>query len=238
LIHNRDMLHPERFHVILSRPDSPENIGLAARAMKNTGFSSLRLIMDKPLRFGATVTAVHAHDILENAERFPDIEQAIKDVDVVFAAAARPRKNFPGMSLSGLISTIETFTPSTRIGLLFGSERTGLTSGELRHSNYRVALPQASPQPSYNLASAVLLILFYLSFHNREIHTIFSPFKPLPRREQEECIALILDKLAGKGFIHAGNKEHISDRIYDLFGRLAMTDSDRKLLLAVFSNLR
>ncbi len=231
------MINPDRFYVILSRPDSPENIGLAARAMKNTGFSHLRLIIDKPLRSGAYITAVHAHDILETSESYPDLSLALADMDVVFAAAARSRKNFPSLPLSGLIPKIASFSPSTRIGLLFGNERTGLTTQELRYSNFRVALPQAAAQPSYNLSAAVLLILFHLLFHQDESPCFSRRLSPLPRREQEECIHLILHKLDQADFIHPGNKDHISDRIHDLFGRLTMTEADRRLLLAVFSNL-
>ena len=177
------MLRPDRFFVILSRPDSPENVGLTARAMKNTGFSRLRLVMDKPLRSGAYFTAVHAHDILETAESFSELSPALADMDVVFAAAARSRKNFPSLPLSGLLPKIASFSSDTRIGLLFGNERTGLTAQELRHSNFRIALPQASTQPSYNLAAAVLLFLFHLFSQQDKIPYYFRRLPPLSRRK-------------------------------------------------------
>ncbi|MFW6137120.1 MAG: RNA methyltransferase [Candidatus Aminicenantaceae bacterium] len=232
-------LNPDRFTVILSRPDSPENVGLAARAMKNTGFSRLRLVTGKPLRSGAYITAVHAHEILENSQRFSDLDQAVQDLNVVFAASARRRKNFPGLPLSGLIPQIKAWPPGTGIGLLFGNERTGLSSHELRRSSFRIVLPQASQQPSYNLASAVLLVLFHLFVNkHKENSAGESPSEiPLPRSEQDACIELILKKLELLNFIHSGNREHIRDRVYDLFGRTAMTEPDRRLLLAIFSNL-
>ena len=37
------------FSVILARPENPENIGLVARAMANTGFNDLRLTGVKSL---------------------------------------------------------------------------------------------------------------------------------------------------------------------------------------------
>ena len=226
-----------RFTVILCRPDSPENIGLAARAMKNTGFSRLRLVMDKPLRTGAYITAVHSQDILDQAERFSSLSEAVFDLDVIFAAAARPRKNFPSVPLSGVIPKLKSFSPEFRIGLLFGNERTGLSSQELRHSNFRIALPQAADQPSYNLAAAVLLLLFHLFFHKEEASGSFDQPKPLSRLKQEECIERILEKLEEKDFIHPGNKRHITSRMYDLFGRLAMSESDCRLLLAAFGSI-
>ena len=124
--------------------------------------------------------------------------------------------------------------PGTRIGLLFGNERTGLSSRELRHSNFRFAIPQAFPQPSYNLASAVLLTLFPLFSRALSEGPVRAQAGPLPRSEQEACIHRIIQKLEAKRFIHARNQRHIQERIHDLFGRMTMTAEDRDLLLAVF----
>jgi tRNA/rRNA methyltransferase len=41
--------------------------------------------------------------------------------------------------------------------------------------------------------------------------------------------------LETKGFIHEKNRLHITEKIYNLFGRLAMTSEDKDLLLAMFS---
>jgi tRNA C32,U32 (ribose-2'-O)-methylase TrmJ len=50
-----------------------------------------------------------------------------------------------------------------------------------------------------------------------------------------ECIEIILGKLEEIGFIHKTNKKHTTEIIYDLFGRLSITEGDRRLLLAIFS---
>jgi tRNA/rRNA methyltransferase len=64
------------FSVILARPENSENIGLVARAMKNTGFKDLRLAGIKNLKDKAFKTAVHAEDILKDARRYPDLDAA------------------------------------------------------------------------------------------------------------------------------------------------------------------
>lgn len=61
---------------------------------------------------------------------------------------------------------------------------------------------------------------------------------PLPRREQEECIRLIIRKLEERGFLHETNRRHTTELLFDLLGRLSMTDRDRRLLLALFSERR
>jgi tRNA/rRNA methyltransferase len=224
----------EGFSVILARPQSPENIGLVARAMKNTGFKDLRLVLDGPLPSAARVTAVHAEDILGGARLFPSVGAGVSDLEVIFAAVARHRKNFPSLSLAQALERLAGFPPETRIGLLFGNERTGLTSDELRHSSFRFTLPQAEDQPSYNLASAVLLTLFQIAGGSVAPTDGEASERPLSRGEQEDCIRLILQKLEETRFIHSGNLRHVEERVFDLFGRLAMTAADRDLLLAIF----
>ena len=117
--------------VVLVRPESPENIGLAARAMKNTGFSVLRLAGLDGLGQAAFRTAVHAGDILSSGARFPDLAAAVSDLNVVFASTARRRQNFSVLDFEEAVTKLMTFGPPARIGLVFGNERTGLTSGEL-----------------------------------------------------------------------------------------------------------
>lgn len=78
-----------------------------------------------------------------------------------------------------------SFPQTTRIGLLFGNERTGLTSEELRSSNFRFAMPQASKQPSYNLAYAVLLRSVKKEILIGQTGKIFKSF-PLSNRNKQQ----------------------------------------------------
>jgi tRNA/rRNA methyltransferase len=125
------MKHTDSFHIILVRPENPENIGLVARAMKNTGFSHLRLTGWNTVPLKSFRTAVHAADILREASVFPDLPAATADLQVVFASTAKARKNFSCLSFDEAVSKMLSSGPDVKIGLLFGNERTGLTSPEL-----------------------------------------------------------------------------------------------------------
>lgn len=226
----------KKIFIVLVRPEKAENVGLVARSMKNTGFENLRLVKTSSLSERSYQTAIHAKDILKKAPLYSTLKEATADLDLVFAATSKKRKNFPSLSLDETMEKILSFPVTTRIGLLFGNERTGLTSEELKSSNFRFSIPQAARQPSYNLASAVLLTLFplfRLSVQNQEK----TGETPLSRRQQEACIRLILDKLKTRGFIHSTNKAHVEEIVYDLLGRLTLTEKDKKLLLAIFSTI-
>lgn len=228
-----------RFFIILSRPENPENVGLAARAMKNTGFENLRLVGWEKTGTRARATAVHAQDILEKASCYPDLARATDDLHIVFAATAKKRKNFSCLSLEAAAAKMLSFPSRAKIGLLFGNERTGLTSEELKFSNFRLTIPQASRQPSYNLAAAVLITLFEvfrrLSGEGKAPGPLFREI-PLSLREQEDCIRLILKGLEARKFVHPANRRHVEEMIHDLLGRLTITARDRALLLALFSH--
>jgi TrmH family RNA methyltransferase len=224
-----------KFTVILSKPEHPENIGMVARHMKNTGFLQLRIVGVSSRAPEAVKTAVHSREILSSAKIFENLERATADLGIVFAATSKKRKNFSMMSLEEAVERMFCFPESTRIGLLFGNERTGLLSEDLRSSNFRFFIPQASRQPSYNLASAVLITLFHIYVRASKIQSIPERDSPLSLKEQKDCIEMILHKLKETGFVHQTNEEHISEMVFDLFGRLHMTDKDRRLLLAIFS---
>ncbi|MGB8951997.1 MAG: TrmH family RNA methyltransferase [Candidatus Aminicenantales bacterium] len=223
-----------RVTVVLVRPENQENIGLVARAMKNTGFRHLRLIMSSGLGPKSYKTAVHAPDILKGARIFHSLKEGVADLNVLFAATARLRKNFPSIPLREAVEKMSAFPLSTKIGLLFGNERTGLTSEEMKSSNFRFMIPQASAQPSYNLAAAVLLVLFQIFILDFRLERP-DGLVPLPQKDQEECIGRILDKLEKKRFIHSTNRAHVTEMVYDIFGRLAITTRDRQFLLALLS---
>lgn len=231
---NEGHIWTSRVVVILVRPQSGENIGLVARAMANTGFRRLRIVGLKTLPDEAGKTAVHAGGILREAGLFSSLEAAGADLHILLAGTSKKRKNYVVMSHDEAVETIAAAPAAAEIGLVFGNERTGLTSGELQHTNYRFTIPQTGPQPSYNLAAAVLLTLFPLFRRTASPKQDGDP-QLLSRSEQEACIRLILQKIDERGFIKPQSRDHVSQIVFDLFGRVVLTDRDRRLLLALFS---
>jgi tRNA/rRNA methyltransferase len=229
-----DLLHCSRFSVILVKPENQENIGLVARAMKNTGFSLLRIVGLKELQIKAFRTAVHSAEILKKASFYPTLKQAVSDLNFVLASTVRMRKAFKVITIGEAVEKVKTFPAETRIGLVFGNERTGLSDNELREANFVYFIPQVSRQPSYNLAAAVLITLYTL-FRNSSSELVSQTAPPIPRKEQEDCIKLILKKLEKRHFMHETNREHVTNLLYDLFGRLTLSERDRHFLTAVFN---
>jgi tRNA/rRNA methyltransferase len=157
--------------VILSHPQLGENIGAAARAMRNFGLGELHLIAPRTPwpNERAQVLASGAGDIIESARLHADAAAALADFQLVLATTARGRD-----------VVREILTPSEaarrlraaearglRTALLFGGERAGLDNDELSLCDALVTIPTAPvaavkdselKMSSLNLGQAVLLL--------------------------------------------------------------------------------
>jgi len=223
----------DRFAVILVRPDSPENVGLAARGMANTGFSDLRVVGADRFEAPAYRTAVHAGAILDGARFFGTLEEAVEGRHIVVGSTARVRRDFPLLAMSDAALRLAEYPAETRIGLVFGNERTGLTADEIGLSNIRFRIPQAARQPSYNLGVAVTLTLFEIAGRG-DTPSVVRRNLPLTRDEQEAAGRRFGEMLDGLGFMRDTNRDFITERVQDIFRRMVLTGKDRDVILAMF----
>jgi len=153
--------------ILLVEPQLVENIGMTARAMMNTGLSELRLVDPRdpwPLgevhRQRMMAASSGADEILQNAKIFKTLEEAIADLNYIYATTARTH------DMTNRIMTPRAATPDMvtrskngeRIGVMFGRERTGLINDYIVHANAKITIPLNPEFSSLNLAQAVLLI--------------------------------------------------------------------------------
>src|SRR5689334_21919274 len=147
--------------VILSRPQMGENVGAAARAMKNFGLSELVLIAPqfKWPSDRASALAAGASDILERASLHPSTADALAPFNLVLATTARDRDvlkeiHTPEAAARRLRQASQA---GARTALLFGGERAGLDNEEMSLTDGVITIPTAE-FPSLNLGQAVLLL--------------------------------------------------------------------------------
>src|SRR5215510_7903391 len=68
--------------IVLVRPRDPNNIGAAARAMKNFGFIDLAVVTPHPPVWDEVVSAINATDVLANARVCGALDEAIADCNL------------------------------------------------------------------------------------------------------------------------------------------------------------
>ena len=148
--------------VVLHRPEDPVNIGAIVRAMKNMGFSRLRLV--QPVAYQAADLLRVAHrceDIVDRIEGFASLDDALADMHFVIGTAAidHPDRRVTG-DIRTLARDLAQRAAGARIALLFGPEADGLDRAALDRCHLIASLPANPAYPALNLAQSVLLFLY------------------------------------------------------------------------------
>src|SRR5258708_2661496 len=148
--------------VILVEPQLGENIGMAARAMGNFALTRLRIVKPRDgwPNIAAQRAAAGADHVLDRAELFDRVEQAVADLTLLFATTARAHDQAkPVVAAEEAAREIAVdIEGGGKVGILFGRERYGLQNEEVALANRIITFPVNPGFASLNLAQAVLLI--------------------------------------------------------------------------------
>ena len=150
--------------IILVHPQLGENIGMVARAMANFGLAELRLVnpRDGWPSEKAISAASKADHVIDAARVFTSLEEAVADLNFVYATTARDRYGYKEVRSPVVAANTlrQRFRAGEATGILFGRERTGLTNEEIALADELVTFPVNPAFASLNLAQAVLLMSY------------------------------------------------------------------------------
>ena len=230
------------FGFILIKPQLGENIGASARALKNFGFKNLSITnpRDGWPNIKAKVTSVDAFDIIKKTKVLNSTEQAIKKFDLIFSFSARRRDiNKKHLSFIEFLKTLKKINKK-KIGLMFGSEASGLSNIDLSFSNYVVQIPSSPKLKSINLSHSVSLVcyeIFKLNNYKMFNQTTFK--KNLGKKGKlSETIKLLLKKLEKRNFFKPLEKrKSMITNINNLFYRMEPNDKEIRILSSLIGSL-
>lgn len=217
-----------RVRVVLVRPESPANVGAAARAVRNTGLHGLVLVAPGDWR---TVecwrTAWGAHDVLEQARVAPDLASAVAEEGYVAALSGRRPAGAPLLDVRDMAREVAELAADETVALVFGPETTGLTDDEVAVCGRRVLIPTDPAQPSLNLSHAVVVAGY-------EVFRARHPPAAAPRRstrgEKESMLALLREGLRAIDALPAMNTDGYFQEWRALFQRADLTPKEVRLL--------
>mgnify|MGYP000014695403 FL=1 len=238
------MIEPDTTSIILVEPLHPGNIGAAARAMKNMGFRRLRLVnLTDPFSPAARRMASGALDVLESAEVFPSLAEAVADLHVTAGLTARTGKGrIRRLDPQGLVRHLHTYPPEARLGIVFGREDRGLTNEELDLCNLLVTIPTSPEHPSLNVAQAVLVVCYEFlknSLTDAAAGAPVQPRKTVPA-SSEELEALYRhgrEVLLRIGFLHENNPDRILRVLRRIFGRIGLESREVSILRGILRQM-
>jgi tRNA/rRNA methyltransferase len=228
-------------YFILCRPQLGENIGFAARALKNFNIPNLRIVNPRCTwpNQKALATAVGAKNILQTANIYKSVDSSIGDLDIIFASTSRVRKvNKKIISISEFTKKIKK---NKKIGIIFGPEASGLSNDEINCADYLVTIPTNKKFSSLNLSHSLILFCFELFKHfSSKKFNFLSSYKSsiANKSEVNKFLSFIIKGLDKKGFLQPAHKRQSMIRnINNIFHRLNLSEQEIRILLGIFTTL-
>lgn len=231
--------------VILVRPQLADNIGSVARAMANGGLFHLRLVSPRDgwPQLHAWRTASGADRLLDNAQLFDTVDEAVADLHHVFATCPRPRHIIKPLltARGGALEMCEMTARNLKVGILFGPERAGLDNEDFARADYWIRYPLDPRFMSLNLSQAVMIMAYEWWMAKEE-----TPARQLLTNETRIANKAMLENFLGhlfKELDHCGflrNEQKRPGMIRNLrhfFQRGEVTEQELRTLHGVVSEL-
>ena len=227
-------LKSELINIVLVETSHPGNIGSVARAMKTMGLSKLSLINPRKFPSGeANALSGNATDILENAQIYKTIEDAIKTSTFVYATSSRNRTiQWPTINVEEAAELILNQTTAEKeISILFGREDRGLTNEELQLANTHIEIPANPDYPVLNLAMSAQILSYeiFKASHNTEARD-WHDYPEVNSANLQMLIDHFIETAVNIDVIHPENPKKIISRIKRMFSRLHPDEMEASFL--------
>ena len=218
---------------------NPLNIGAAARAMANFGFSRLRVVNPYDIAFREARSAVGAAPLLKDAEKLPAVADAVADCRLVVGTTSVGHRE-----LQHSIRRLEYGARLIRralergpVALLFGSEKFGLSNPDLSHCHWLMRIPTASQDLSMNLGQAVALCLYELARDPKAVTARPEKIQPASAAEMEQITLLLLEALRQSGYLNPVTAASSEEKVRRLVRRLHLAARDAPVLLGMLRQI-
>lgn len=229
----------ESFVVVLVEPKGAANVGSVSRAMKNMGFSRLRLVQAGEW-YGpeARMMAMAGRDVLESAEVFGSLPEAVADCGHVVATTRRGGSlRAGGRPPREMARNLLSLAAANRVALVFGPEDRGLSNEELALCQAVCTIPADPEMSSLNLAQAVLILCYecYLAAGGEP-----PPVAPemAAHGELEAMYEQMEEELARIGFLQGSHREHMMVVLRQMFGKAELTSREVRIVRGIFQQMR
>ena len=229
----------DNISIVMVEPQSPGNIGMACRAMKNMGLSRLRLVKGcdrfhpESLKF-----AVSAKDLLERAELYDDLPSALADCTLTVGTTRRHGKYRQEILSPPEVATLlkARATTGCQAAMVFGREDNGLTTDELSLCRWHATIPSAAEYGSLNLSQAILIFCYELG------KAADSPgggrIEQLAASADIESLFAQMDSCLKKiGFLNEQNPGHIMRSLRRIFFRSELDNREVAILRGMLTQI-
>ncbi len=229
----------ENLRVVLVGTRNPLNLGAVARAMSNFGAAHLRVVQPYAKAFREAVSAVGASAVLQNAEEFATVAEAVADCWLVVGTTSVGNREMqhPLRSLEEAGTVLRRGMAKGKVALLFGSEKWGLSNESLSHCHWLLRIPTREEHRSMNLGQAAAVCLYEISRGKggagakRKMKEERSG--PARMETVERIGAALLPVLIQSGYTGERKRELAEEKLRRMLRRMAMSEADAEVLLGM-----
>lgn len=207
--------------------------------MSNFGFVHLRLVKPYEVAFREARSAVGARHILEVAEVFESLPDAIGDCALVAGTTAASHRDLhlPLYRLEPATRLMQERLASTPAALLFGSEKFGLSNEHMAFCHWLLRIPTREEHGSMNLGQAAALCLYELRRDSAAAEQRFpAPDRP-SAADEDRLTVLLIEMLSHAGYIKERTAGSAELKIRRLVRRLQMPAGDAESWLGIFRQI-
>ena len=219
--------------VILVAPRNPLNIGAAARAMQNFGCDTLRVVNPYHVAFREAVSAVGAAPVLQAAQEFESVADAVADCSLVVGTTAIGHREIhhPLHLLTPGARLIRRAMATERVALLFGSEKFGLSNDDISYCQWLITIFTADSR-SMNLGQAVAVCLYEIC--RRPVKAEHPKrFKPAEAGEIEQITNMLIEAGRRSGYVNPVIGTSTENKVRRMVRRLHLTGRDVSMWLGI-----
>jgi tRNA/rRNA methyltransferase len=232
----------DRLRIVLVAARNPLNIGAAARAMSNFGFSRLRVVNPYAKGFREARSAVGASDVFAGAGEYKTVAEAVADCALVVGTTAVWHRELqhPLRRLEHGARLIRRQLASRPVALLFGSEKVGLSNQDLSHCHWLIRIPTREQHISMNLGQAVAVCLYELVRNPKAVRVSEKASDKEPFATAgavERVTAMLLDLLSASAYMSPSRAPSTAEKVRRLVRRLKLSVHDAELCLGILRQI-
>lgn len=231
----------EKVHVVLVRPEEPQNVGSICRAMGNMGVLG-KLVAVNPLlplnSENAQRLAKHSKSKLLEAQTVDSLEEAFSSFEgstLKIAASARagsssrPHPLLVEEAMKRALNKLKAREYHNLV-LVFGPEGDGLKNEEVDSCDWIAMIPSHHEYRSLNLAQACLIFFYELERFVLAQGKVKNTLRHSKPGQKEKLISHLLEMAEVSGFVLPGDPYKMRARLEAILASLPLHIAEATLL--------
>ena len=190
--------------------------------------------------FSEAKSAVKSQSILENAQEFETIADAVADCSLIVGTTSiGPRAlEHPLRRLETGGRIIAKKLATAPVALLFGSEKFGLSNEDMSYCHWLMRIPTREEHGSMNLGQAVAVCLYEIMRSPVAARAKPEAKHPASAEKMERVTALLEEVLDHSGYVHSRVEGSTKMKIRRLVRRMEWNSHDAEVWLGMLRQIK